>query len=59
MAKQTKEKTEMEFTKQELLTAKKLAKNKDLVNALLEDDKTYTVEKVEQIVDNYLKGKVK
>ncbi len=57
MAKETK-KTENKFTKSQVLTSKKFT-NKDLINAILEDDKTYTLKEVETIINDYLKRKVK
>ncbi len=49
-------KTEPTYTKQNLLSSKKYANQKDLVNALLEDDKKYTLKEVDTILKNYLKG---
>lgn len=58
MAKETK-KTENRFTKQQVLASKKLDYSKDLINAILEDGKTYTLKEVETKVNEYLKRKVK
>lgn len=54
-----KKKTENKFTKQQVLASKKLSYSKDLINAILEDGKTYTLEEVETKVNEYLKRKVK
>lgn len=52
-------KTENRFTKQQVLASKKLSYSKDLINAILEDGKTYTLKEVEIKVNEYLKRKVK
>ncbi|WP_236913337.1 hypothetical protein [Clostridium sp. Cult1] len=57
MAKTTK-KTENKFTKSQVLESKKFT-NKDLINAILEDGRMYTLKEVEKIINNYLKRKVK
>ncbi|MGJ0848314.1 hypothetical protein ACR77J_16610 [Tissierella praeacuta] len=56
-AKETKT-TENKFTKSQVLASKKLNYSKDLINAILEDDKAYTLEEVEIKINKYLKGEV-
>lgn len=56
-AKETKT-TENKFTKLQVLASKKLNCSKDLINAILEDDKAYTLEEVEIKINKYLKGEV-
>ena len=51
--------TKTTYTKQNLLSSKKYANQKDLINALLEDDKKYTLNEVDTILTKYLKGVVK
>lgn len=46
------------FTKQQLVTSKKYEERKDLLNALLVDDKSYSLIEVEGILNGFLKGKV-
>ncbi|MGN6710722.1 hypothetical protein [Anaerocolumna jejuensis] len=46
------------FTKQQLVSSKKYAEKKDLLNALLVDDRSYSMAEVEEILDGFLKGKV-
>lgn len=46
------------FTKQQLVTSKKYAERKDLLNALLVDGKSYSLIEVEEILNGFLKGKV-
>ncbi len=52
----TKEET---YTKQAILNSKKYIKQKDLVNALLDDDKKYTLKEVDNSIKKYLKGVIK
>ena len=55
----TAEKHESAFTKAQLLSAKRFASRRDLLDALLKENQKYTVKAVEQIIENYMKGKVK
>jgi hypothetical protein len=50
--------SEATFTKQQLISSKKYAEKKDLLNALLADDRSYSMPEVEEILNNFLKGKV-
>lgn len=50
------------YQKGHILTFKKYAKRRDLLKALLEDDREYTMEQVDSLLENWLKpkkGKVK
>lgn len=49
---------ENKFTKNQILASKKLSYSKDLINAILEEDKTYTLKEVETEINKYLKKKV-
>lgn len=49
----------IEYTKHQLSTSKRFVERKDLINALLDDDKLYTIEQAEKITEKFLKGKVK
>ena len=42
------------FTKKQFVTSRKFAKHKDLVNALLDDEKTYSIKEVEDVINNFL-----
>ena len=53
------EKIEKLFSKEQLLAAERFQGRKDILNALLSHDKQYTVETVEQMIENYMKGQVK
>ena len=53
------EKVERKFSKNQLLAAKRFSGKRDILEALLSDDETYTVKTVEQMIEDYMKGKVK
>lgn len=63
MAKNTKdapvERSVSVYTKEQLRLAHRYAASRDLISALLEDGKTYTLVEVDKLIDNYLKGEVK
>ena len=46
------------FTKNQLITSKKYTEKKDLLNALLVDDRSYSMAEVEETLNGFLKGKV-
>lgn len=53
---------ESKFSKEQLLSAKRFQGRKDIVNALLmkyPDTATFTVNAVEEMIENYMKGQVK
>lgn len=47
------------FTKEQILVSAKYQNRRDLVNALLNDSDTYTMEAVDGKIDDFMKGKVK
>lgn len=47
------------FTKKAILASEQFCNRKDIVNAILSDGKTYTVDEVNRKIENYMKGKVK
>ena len=53
------ENIESKFSKNQLLAAKRFSGKRDILEALLSDDETYTVKTVEQMIEDYMKGKVK
>lgn len=57
--KKTVEKTESKFTKEQIVASRKYSENSDIVKALLEDDKKYTLEEVDSIIEKFKKGKEK
>lgn len=46
-------------TKAQLLASQKYANRQDILNALLEDGKTYTTEQVDALIEKFMKGQVK
>lgn len=50
---------EVEFDKEQVLTSAKYHNQRDLVDALLDPKKKYTVETVDKMIDGFMKGKVK
>ena len=53
------DKMEPEFLKEQLLTSKRFKGRRDIIDALLEDGKLYTLTAVEEKIKDYRKGKVK
>lgn len=51
--------TEPKFTKEALVDSKRFCNQRDLVSALLEDGKEYAIPEVEDMITEYMKGKVK
>ncbi len=47
------------FSKQSILISDKYRARRDLLNILLEDSKTYSIDDVDKIIDKFLKGSVK
>jgi hypothetical protein len=47
-----------EFTKGQILNSAKYKHRRDLVDALLKDEKKYTMKSVDGLIDNFLKGQV-
>lgn len=45
----------VKYNKKQLLNSKKYEYKKDVVNALLDDDKDYTIEEVDKIINKFLK----
>nr|DAH43944.1 MAG TPA: hypothetical protein [Caudoviricetes sp.] len=47
------------YSKEQILASARFAGRRDLVDALLEKDKSYTLETVKNMITKYLKGQVK
>lgn len=47
------------FSKEQLIKSSKFKHNRDLVSVLLEDEKRYSIDDVEKLIEKYMKGKVK
>ena len=61
MAKVNPDMTEAEatvYTKQQIIASKRYANRRDMVNALLDDNKRYTLDEVDALIKKYTKGKV-
>lgn len=50
---------EAEFSRQQLVASEKYSKRRDLVEALLDEGKKYTITEVDRRVDKFMKGQVK
>lgn len=50
--------TEEKYTKNQIVKSKTFINNKDLLNAILKDDKSYSKQEINKIIENYKKGKV-
>lgn len=61
-AKEAEKKIEIKFSKNQFLSAKRFGGKRDALNAVLSnypDDEMFTVKTVEQMIEDYMKGKVK
>ena len=47
------------YSKKQIVKSKKYENNVDLVNALLEDDKKYSLADIDRMINSFLKGAVK
>lgn len=47
------------YTKGQILGSARFANRRDLVDALLDEDKKYTMETVDTVIEEFMKGKVK
>lgn len=47
------------FSKSSILMSKRFSNRKDALSFLLEDEESYTIEQVDKILDDYMKGQVK
>lgn len=50
---------ETRYTRGQVLASARYRDRRDLVSALLDDGRTYTIAEVDQEVDRFIKGKVK
>ena len=57
--KKTETKQEVLFTKEQILASKKYSNRRDVLGAILNDNKTYTLEQVDSLLEKFMKGKVK
>ncbi|MCJ7855091.1 hypothetical protein MUJ63_02110 [Lachnospiraceae bacterium NSJ-143] len=52
------DKTELSFSKEQILASRKFSDRKDILSTLLEDKRDYTETEINGIIDRFLKGKV-
>lgn len=45
-------------TKAQLITSQKYAGKQDILNVLLRDDKKYSTDEVDKLIEKFMKGKV-
>ena len=53
------QKNEHSFSKTQLLSSRRFRSRRDIISALLDEDKKYAVKTAEQMIEDYMKGKVK
>ena len=53
------EKQESVFSKEQLINSKRFDKRKDILNAILSDEKRCTISEAEKLIDSYMKGAVR
>lgn len=46
------------FTREQILSSKRYADKRDLISALLEENKMYTLEMIDKLIDEFMKGRV-
>lgn len=46
------------FTKYQIANSKKYKNRRDLLNAILDDSKKYTIDEVDTLIDTFMKGEV-
>ena len=51
--------TVSKYSKEQILASARFANRRDLVDALLDEDKSYTMKTVDNLVEKYMKGQVK
>lgn len=47
------------FTKEQIVSSKKYKDRKDLINVLLKNGQSYSLDEVDDLIENFMKGKVK
>lgn len=56
--KEVKKVTEEKYTKDQIVNSKTFINNRDLLRATLKEDKSYSKKEINEIIENYKKGKV-
>lgn len=50
---------EVKYAKIDILKSKKFIGRKDVLTVILNDEKQYTIDEVEKLIDSFMKGRVK
>lgn len=50
---------EAKYSKIDILKSKKFVGRKDVLTVILNNEKQYTIDEVEKLIDSFMKGKVK
>lgn len=56
--KEVKKVTEEKYTKDQIVNSKTFINNRDLLRAVLKENKSYSKKEINEIIENYKKGKV-
>lgn len=59
MAKKTEQIEEVKYTKTNLLSSKRYSHNRDVLNVILNDDKVYSLNEVDKLIEDFYKKKFK
>ena len=54
----TKTKQEAKFTKEQILASNKYSEHVDLINGLWKGNKTKTINQIDKMIEDFMKGKV-
>lgn len=57
--KKSKTNIENKFSKKQIIESSRFKEKKDAIGAILEDDKYYTIQEVERLYNDFMKGEVK
>lgn len=58
MTKKQEKVKEPTFTKEQVINSKTYIRYKDLLNSVLDKNKEYTIQEIDDIINKFLKGKV-
>lgn len=59
MAKAKLETKEIKFSKEQILKSKKYENERDVISALLKEDKKYSFSDIDKLINDFMKGKVR
>lgn len=58
MSKENKETAVSKYSKEQIIESKKFKSRVDVLNVILDENKTYTIAEVESEINKFMKGKV-